>query len=75
MAFWRRNRSPEETQAKRRKAEVGFLRGAGSAGIVGLGAALGAILGAADVRAWVIGLVVAVVSLAAAGVLRIAVRP
>jgi hypothetical protein len=75
MAFWRRNRSPEETAVKRRKAETSFLRGAGSAGIVGLGAALGAILGAADVRAWVIGLVVAVVSLAAAGALRIAIRP
>jgi hypothetical protein len=75
MAFGRRSRSPEETAAKRRKAEVSFLRSAGSAGIVGLGAALGAILGAADVSAWLIGLVVAVVSLVAATILRAAIRP
>jgi hypothetical protein len=73
----RENPSPEQTrgmQAKRRKAEVGFLRAAAFLGIVGIGAAIGAILGSADVDAWVIGLVVALVSLIAAAVITRSIR-
>jgi hypothetical protein len=73
MASGRGNQSPDKA-ARRRKAEAGFLRLAALAGVVGLGAAIGAILGTADVDAWVIGLVVAIVSLVAAAVITRSIR-
>ena len=69
-----RGKHPPEAAARRRKAEAGFLRLAALAGVVGLGAAIGAILGTADVKAWVIGLVVAIVSLVAAAVITRSIR-
>ena len=69
-----RGKHPPEAAARRRKAEAGFLRFAALAGVVGLGAAIGAILGTADVDAWVIGLVVAIVSLVTAAVIRASIR-
>jgi hypothetical protein len=60
--------------SRRRRAEVGFLRAAGSCGIVGVGAAIGAILGSQDVSGWITGLVVALVSVALAALLRVTLR-
>jgi hypothetical protein len=69
-----RGNQPPDAAGRRRKAEAGFLRAAALAGVVGLGAVIGAILGTADVAAWVIGLVVAIVSLVAAAVITRSIR-
>ncbi len=45
------------------------MRLVATAGIVGIGTALGAILGTQDVQAWIIALVVSAVSVLLAGVL------
>jgi hypothetical protein len=45
------------------------MRLVATAGIVGIGTALGAILGTQDVKAWIIALVVSTVSVLLAGVL------
>ena len=73
MASGRGNQSADAA-GRRRKAEAGFLRAAALAGVVGLGAVIGAILGTADVSAWVIGLVVAIVTLVAAAVITRSIR-
>ncbi len=51
-----------------------FVRVIATGGIVGIGVALGAILASNKVQGWIVGLVVAVVSLVLAGALRLA-RP
>jgi hypothetical protein len=71
----RESTPPGEPGRRRRRAEAGFLRTVGSGGIVGVGTALGAILGSQDVRSWVTGLVVALVSLVLGAVLRAIVKP
>jgi hypothetical protein len=54
---------------ERRTFESVFARVVATAGIVGIGTALGAILGAADVAAWIAGLVVSIVTVALAAML------
>ena len=56
-------------QPKRRMFESVFARIVATAGIVGIGTALGAILGAVDAATWVIALVVSCVSVVLAAVL------
>ena len=51
-----------------------FVRVIATGGIIGIGVALGAILAGNKVQGWIVGLVVAVVSLVLAGALRSA-RP
>jgi hypothetical protein len=58
---------PERPQ--RRMFESVFARLIATAGIVGIGTAIGAILGAADAASWVIALVVSLVSVIFAAVL------
>jgi protein-S-isoprenylcysteine O-methyltransferase Ste14 len=53
----------------RREAESVFVRIIATAGVVGIGTLLGALLTANDVAGWIIGLVVSLVSVAIAGVL------
>ena len=43
---------------RRRKAKLGVIQSFGWLGIFGVGAAVGAILGAFDVRGWIIGIAV-----------------
>jgi len=50
-------------------------RAFGILGIVGIGAAAGAILGAADVDAWIVGIVVSCVTLVLGAVLRRSLDP
>jgi hypothetical protein len=54
---------------RRFKAESVLMRLVATAGIVALGVALGAILVSADVDGWIVGLVVALLSVVLAGVL------
>ena len=54
---------------ERRIAESVFARLVATAGVVGIGTALGAILIAADVAGWISGLVVSLVSVALAAML------
>jgi tetrahydromethanopterin S-methyltransferase subunit F len=56
-------------QPERRTVESVFARLVATAGIVGIGAALSAILIAADVAGWITGLVVSIVTLALAAML------
>jgi len=53
----------------RRRPESALVRIVATAGIVGIGTALGGALGAADVDAWMIGLVVALLSVVLAAIL------
>jgi hypothetical protein len=53
----------------RRTYESVFARLVATAGIVGIGTALGAILVAADVAGWIVGLVVSIVAVALAAML------
>ena len=53
----------------RRQSESLLVRVVATAGIVGIGVALGAILGASDVEPWITSLVVALVSVLLAAVL------
>lgn len=68
------NPAPDEpgflpSQPERRQSESLLVRVVATAGIVGIGTALGAILGASDVDAWIVGLVVAIISVLLAAVL------
>ncbi len=56
-------------QPERRMYESVFARLVATAGIVGVGTALGAILVAANVDGWIIGLVVSIVTVALAAIL------
>jgi|tagenome__1003787_1003787.scaffolds.fasta_scaffold19327010_1 hypothetical protein len=53
----------------RRRPESALVRIVATAGVVGIGTALGAALGAADVDPWTIGLVVALLSVVLAAIL------
>jgi hypothetical protein len=66
--------APENSSSRLDRAEKRFLRVAGSAGIVGIGAAVGAILGSFDVSGWITGLVVALGSVVLAALLRVTLR-
>jgi hypothetical protein len=57
------------SQPGRRQSESLLVRVVATAGIVGIGTALGAILGASDVEGWITGLVVALISVLLAAVL------
>jgi len=54
---------------RRRRFESGVARVVATAGIVGIGTALGAILIAADVAGWISGLVVSIVTVTLAAML------
>jgi protein-S-isoprenylcysteine O-methyltransferase Ste14 len=54
---------------RRRPAETVFMRVVATAGVVAIGVAIAAILGSSDVEAWIIGLVVSLVSVVLAAVL------
>ena len=56
-------------QPERRTFESVFARLVATAGVVGIGTALGAILVAADVAGWIAGLVVSIVAVALAAML------
>ena len=56
-------------QPERRAFESVFARLVATAGIVGIGTALGAVLVAADVAGWIAGLVVSIVTVALAAML------
>jgi hypothetical protein len=56
-------------RAGRRAFESFFMRVVATGGIVGIGTALAAILGTQDVKAWIIGLAVSVVSVLLAAIL------
>jgi hypothetical protein len=69
-------KTPQPTEAdlaaqasKRRQAGMAFQRLTATIGIVGIGTAIGAILGAVDVSQWVTGLVVSLACVVLAGVL------
>jgi protein-S-isoprenylcysteine O-methyltransferase Ste14 len=74
-----RRRSAVQTEAqpgmlpgrrRRRSAiESAFMRLVATAGIIGIGVGLGAILASNKVQGWIIGLVVAIVSVILAGLL------
>jgi hypothetical protein len=64
-----RDRGFIPTGPPRLPAESVAVRLIASAGVVGIGTLLGAVLGATDVAAWLIGLVVSLVSLVIAAVL------
>ena len=57
------------SEPDRRPYESLLVRLVATAGIIGIGTALGAVLGAADVDAWVVGLAVAIVCVLLAAVL------
>jgi hypothetical protein len=54
---------------RRFKVESVFMRLVATAGVVGLGVLIGAILVSADVEGWIVGLVVALVSVVLAALL------
>jgi len=54
---------------RRFAVETVFMRVVATAGIVGIGVALGAILSSSDVEGWIIGLVIALLSVVLAAVL------
>ena len=56
-------------RATRPRVESFFMRLIATGGIIGIGTALAAILGSQDVDAWIIGLVVAIVSVVLAALL------
>jgi hypothetical protein len=56
-------------ERRRFKAESVLMRLVATAGVVGLGVLIGAILVSADVAGWIVGLVVALVSVILAGLL------
>lgn len=63
------NRGFLSDRPERRTFESVFARLVATAGIVGVGTALGAILVAADVAGWITGLVVSIVTVALAAML------
>ena len=54
---------------RRYGAERVFMRVVATGGVIGIGVALGAILASSDVQGWIIGLVVAIVSVVLSAVL------
>jgi hypothetical protein len=64
---------PQETMLPSRRerppVESAFVRVVATGGVVGIGVALGAILGSQNVQGWIIGLVVAVVSVVVSAIL------
>jgi len=54
---------------RRPRIESIFVRLIATGGIIGLGAAVGAILGSQDVAAWIVGIVVATLSILLAAIL------
>lgn len=56
-------------ERRRFKVESVFMRLVATAGVVGLGVLIGAILVSADVEGWIVGLVVALVSVVLAALL------
>ena len=74
MGLGRKKNQPSEAEmaaqtAKRRQAGMAFQRLTATIGIIGIGTAVGAILGAADVAHWVTGLVVSLACVVLASVL------
>lgn len=74
MGLGRKKNQPSEAElaaqtAKRRQAGMAFQRLTATIGIVGIGTAVGAILGAVDVAHWVTGLVVSLACVVLASVL------
>jgi len=74
MRVGRKNPQPTEQEleaqaAKRRQAGMAYQRLTATLGIVAIGTAIGAILGAVDVAHWVTGLVVALACVVLAAVL------
>ena len=75
MAFGRRKGStavestPERPRARWRGLESAFTKIVMTLGIIGIGTALAAILGTQDVDAWIVGLVVALISVVLAALL------
>jgi protein-S-isoprenylcysteine O-methyltransferase Ste14 len=66
----RQNRTMLPGRERRRfKVESAFMRLVATAGVVGLGVLLGAILVPSDVAGWIVGLVVALVSVVLAAML------
>jgi hypothetical protein len=61
---------PGVTPERAQRARLGFLRTFGWLAIFGIGAAMGAILGAFDVAGWIIGVVVSALTLSLGFVLR-----
>jgi hypothetical protein len=57
------------SRGRRPRAESFFMRLIATGGIIGIGTALAAILGSQDVAAWIIGLVVSIVSVVLAALL------
>jgi len=57
------------SQPERRQTESLLVRVVATAGIIGIGTALGAILGASDVEAWITSLVVSLICVLLAAVL------
>jgi hypothetical protein len=54
---------------RRYRVERVFMRVIATGGVIAIGVALGAILASSDVQGWIIGLVVAIVSVVLSGVL------
>ena len=74
MRLGRTKSEPTEQEAaaqetKRRQAGMAYQRLTATIGIVAIGTAIGAILGAVEVAHWVTGLVVAIACVTLAGVL------
>ncbi len=74
MRLGRTKQEPTEQEieaqaAKRRHADMAYQRLTATIGIVAIGTAIGAILGAADIAHWVTGLVVALACVVLAAVL------
>jgi hypothetical protein len=57
------------SRRERPPVESAFVRMVATGGVVGIGVALGAILGSQNVEGWIIGLVVAVVSVVISAIL------
>jgi ribose 5-phosphate isomerase RpiB len=56
-------------RGRRSRIESAFMRLIATAGIIGIGVGLGAILSSNKVQGWIIGLVIAIVSVVLAGLL------
>jgi hypothetical protein len=65
---------PRREHPRTRKAKLGVIQSFGWVGIFGVGAAVGAILGAFDVRGWIIGIAVSGVTVLLGFALRRSVR-
>jgi hypothetical protein len=65
----RADRPAAPRQRRRVAFESAFQRLVATAGVIGLGVALAAILGSQHVKAWIVGLVVSILSVVLTGVL------